>query len=491
MPNEDAKTTTATTESTAATAATTTTETNPNEIVSRGLQRLGYGLAATTPVTAQQAQEKTSEMASTEKAAETAATTEVAEKTSDSTQTEAAAAAAAEQAAVTQPATTATAATAPQRVRKVRASEQPQSLTRDDLVAVVRELVPQKAETTPTTTTTPAVDDSALQPVDREELDIMRYAAEVEPEKFKALPDQYISFVRARDAFVAKKVAEDGQFDPTSDDFKQFIDKNRPTLARQERRRLETKRIEDAALSKARAEIAKESTELRRQLTEIRMTPVINGAVQQVRDVVLSLDDEVVKKFKADPAKALDEHPLEAPVIQQTVQEVSAMTQEYLKIAEGIVTPDPEKNPTHNMLSGFLANQFRLLDSLPEDQRTKDGKLIVSPQKLAELQKAKSQMAARCRVFTDAEVLAMIEAGGQLRIQKSFEDIRSKVAKSGFVKKAAPAPTTAAAQTSATTAAKPATQQAPKAISTPKGSAPAAPAKQAGTSRGNRALGYG
>lgn len=502
MPNDTTQETAA--QQAAETASTTAQQPDPaeaekkaKEITRRGLQRLGYVFAASEEAPAAAATtetQSTTETQANEQSTATEAATETQAQTSEQAAAEATQAAADQQAAGTEQ--VAAAETQPvKKVRKVQRAEQPQPVTREELKELIERIGQPKTETAqPQQQQT---QEPQLPAPDREEFEFARYAAQAEPEKYKDLPEKFVAFVRARDEFVAQQIKENGEFDPNSDEFKQFVERNRPTFQRGDRKRLEVQRIKDEAKAEFRGEFEKEKRALERKVMAIEATPVIQQAARAVVDAVLAIEDDAVKAFKADPKKALDENPLEAPIIAQTVREAGEMAEEYLKLSRGLADPDLEKNPTHQRLDAFIAHQGKLLDAEPEAKRTMpDGKILVSPARMAEMVAKKNPLASRYTTFTDEQIVAMIQEGGKNKITHQLQNTRKLVEKAGFVRKQAAAPTqqqtqqaAAAAQTSAQQAAPAQQQSAPKAVASVK-AAPPASASKGGTPSHMKALGF-
>ena len=168
------------------------------------------------------------------------------------------------------------------------------------------------------------------------------------------------------------------------------------------------------------------------------------------------------------------------------------MTSEYLKIAKGIEDADPS-NRTHVLLDRFIEAQGAALERKPEAERTRDGKVLISRARYAEMAQARDPNISRFATFTDDDIVTMIEEGGRLKIRKTLEPIRSTYVR----KTAAAAPASQKqeekkhdAQQKPAAAKSSGAASAPAAVSSPASSAPQKPASSQKPSH-MKILGFG
>lgn len=330
----------------------------------------------------------------------------------------------------------------------------------------LRAPAPAAAAPTPTAPVEPELND-----IDKADLELARYAAEAMPEKYKGFDAKVLQFVKERDAKIQEILAEDGTFDPNGDAYQKFIRERRPVYQGADRTRLTERRIKDEATKEADARIAASEKKYERQLRRLEATPKILAEVNRSTEELLAIEDEAVKAFKEDPTKAADINPFEAPIIATAANDVRAMTEEYLKIANDLVEPDAA-NPVHVGVSNLVRKQGEILDQMPESQRlAKDGRVYVSRETFAKLPAAER---GRFATFDDAQVVVLIREFGKQVVNARLKDVRARLEKAGYKRQAATvAPVGAVKTTPAAPAQRPA--NAPKATSTPATAAPQKP----------------
>ncbi len=235
-------------------------------IAKMGLSRLGYAIAEAQPPPAKEPEPEKEEPADEQKPEG-----HDAEATPPSD-------AAAEQSKAAEPAPADAAPAAEQPKRKLKKVDPPKpAATIDDIKEIVSQLAQRPAATAPAAAA-PASQkptEPELQPQDREEFELAKFAEQADPEKYRGMSQRWLEFVQKRDAFAAAKIKEDGEFDPNSDEFKQFVEQNRPGYQRGDRRKLEVAKIEDGAVQRARKEFEKEKVELRREIAKSTTVPQI------------------------------------------------------------------------------------------------------------------------------------------------------------------------------------------------------------------------
>jgi hypothetical protein len=328
-----------------------------------------------------------------------------------------------------------------ERLRKVKAEDAPPPApapTAEEIAkATLDETERRRAAAAPK-------DEPALNPEDQQDLELAAYAATKKPDRYAAMPDQLRGYFKKRDELLAAKAQELGGADTPefteflgSEEYKRFVRGNRPGYQRGDHAELRTARIEDAALEKANAKIAEAEAKLKREIAEVKLAPVIEKTVNAAVGSLLAVDDEAVKLYAENPEKALQERPREARIVEQTATGLAAATNEFLRYYNGLVEYDG-KNRLHQFIGGFVDKQGELLDRMPEAERTRDGVVLVSPGKFAELHKAGKT--AGFATFSDRDIVTMLEKFTADELGKQLKGIRDEVEKEiqarGYVKPA-------------------------------------------------------
>lgn len=327
----------------------------------------------------------------------------------------------------------------------------------------------------------------ALRPEDAESLEIAEHAAKLLGEKYKDLPEREREWIKARDEFVAQQIAQHGEFDAESDAFKDLVRQKKPVLPRHERRAVEIDLIKTRTLEEADKKYSVREEKLRREIAEIKIGPRIEAETAAVRDDIVSIDDPVVKAYKESPDKAVEEHPLEAPIVERITTVIAADTEEFLRLTNGLADVDAQ-NPVHQRISGFIEERGKLLDSLPEDKRIRDGKVLISRERFALLLADDSTIPERYSTITNKDVVFMLREHGKARIKAELEATREQLKKAGYSRQLATPPPNGDKVTPPVVT-PPAEAPSPKATATRPPGPPATPATSS-TPALPKALGY-
>lgn len=384
---------------------------------------------------------------------------------------------------------------APAEVRKVKKkvaapAPAPAPPTAKDIIDGVTAAM--RATTTPAAPAAVTPDDpaAALTDFDREEYELARFAEEAMPEKYKGHAAKVIAFAKARDEKIRTIIEKEGEFDANSEEYTEFVRKAKPAFQGADRNRLMREQIERNAAAKAEAKFAEREQRLERKLRAIESTPVIERTVNTVAEQVLAVEDEAVKEFKADPAKAVESNPVEAPIIESVLKDVRDLTSEYLKIAHELTDPDP-KNPIHVGLSTFVREQGKRIDALPVEQRTRqDGRVYISRERMIALRRAKDPSVENYCELSDNQVVDLIRDLGKTALTTRLTDARTRLEKAGFKRTpvaAAPVGAAPAAVPPKPAVVRPA---APKSVAPPSAARPATPASKSTSAPHLKSMGF-
>lgn len=298
-------------------------------------------------------------------------------------------------------------------------------------------LAEKKNETQPaSTTTTPT--EPTLSPEDQAELELATYASTAMPEKYKELPAQIKAWVQQRDEFIAAKAKELGgaksqEFKEflEGDEFKDFIKSNRPGFRSGDRSKIEREKIKAEANAETDKKLQAQRKEFERKLATVQLEPVIKEQVGKTIDLLLEGEDDVLKAYREKPDETIAERPLEAKEVHVVAVAIQKTADEYLRVSNGLVDPDP-KNPLHQWLDQFITEQDARLDKMPVEQRTRDGRLLVSHATYDSMKAKDPKSVANVDVFSPEDVLFMIVANGRATIDGRLKEVRTSIEKSGF-----------------------------------------------------------
>ena len=321
----------------------------------------------------------------------------------------------------------------------------------DALTKSLTDLKQTPPATTQTTKTEapkpPAEDVEYIKTLSDDERDALEFAAFAEQKGQKDAYKKAVGFFRARDKFVT----ENPGLTPESQEFTEFLEKNKPKLPAS----LERKFIAEQAAAKAREESAKETAELRDRQRALELAPLIDKTVDRFKTVMtsgeLKLDKEIVP-ISADVGKAIEEKgyeaakkqfPVEAPIYMGTVQ----MASEFLKVSNGLVPWDPASNRTHQWLDGFIAKQEQFVMQ-DESRRMVDGRKFVTAAEYAGLGPEELN---KHWTLSDKDILDMIAANGHLQAHHQRRDFEENAKAMGWSKAEPTKPANNGAAATATT----------------------------------------
>lgn len=339
--------------------------------------------------------------------------------------------------------------------------------------------------TPPAAPATPPVDpfEASLTPEQKEELEAAAFAEKKFGNEYANLRQRTLEYFKKVDDYAVKH----SDLDPGSDEFKRFVESNRPKM---DRRKVERAMIideaETRAEAKAKARIDEEKAKMDADLKAVQrkqylmeVAPVVNKSVEAHKGALLSAEDALpdgVAPIDTDVAKAIQEKGIEAayqqfPIEAPIVHGALAAGETYLRIVNGVDAFDPN-NPMHSWTSNFLHEQGQRMMQKPEaDRKDEKGRSFVPFHEYAELKPAE---AAKHWTFSDIEVLGMIRVNAHLAAHaqtQKFEQAGWKREKSVVTR-----PTT--------TTTPPVTTPAPTAPEPPKGGTPSAPKAGTAPSRG-------
>lgn len=245
------------------------------------------------------------------------------------------------------------------------------------------------------------------------------------------LAKKVIDYYRKLDKFAIDN--PDAEVD--GDEFKKFKDENEPKLTASERRRLEREMITEQATAKAREEVAKEYEPVVREINEMKTAPMIKLVATEVETGLTvkptdgeAIEADVVKKITSIPySQAVEEYPIEAPIVAGTI----AAAREWTKIWNGTSEVNND-NATHQWLMQFIASEERKMLARPAADQVKDGKKFLPLGQFVHLQNTNPALAGQHYSFDHKAVVDLISKNGV----QQFNVQLKKLEKSGFVRKA-------------------------------------------------------
>lgn len=337
-----------------------------------------------------------------------------------------------------------------EKVKKVKAGP-PLPETRQPAAADTRsvEEVVRQVTSEITRENTPAA--PALDPDIQREIDLAKFAESKQPEKYRGFSDKVKSFYTSREQMLADKAKElGGAKSPDfrewveGDEFKGWLEQNRPSYQRGDKAKLQEEVITERARDDAKRELAPQLKQLERQTAELKYAPEIRMRTEGALKIIITdpnaEKDPALEGFAKDPAKFGEEHPDEARIIASEAAEAMELIEEVFRIDHDLVDFDPKKpTPKQAEIRTFMRGRNALLrEKYPSGMEMKDdGKILIDADTYTERGLHKDP---RYRVFSADEIVGMLAAERNAKVIERLQSRRVGVAKSVYApRKEAPA----------------------------------------------------
>lgn len=186
----------------------------------------------------------------------------------------------------------------------------------------------------------------------QEEIELATRAEKDMPDKYKGARAKAIESVRKIDAHIAKKRAEDPEWNPDADpEYDEFLEENTFKIARKDRRTIESSIIEERAEARVMAKLQPQIEETQRVARANELKPAIEQTLQSFDTMVKSA---MVPDEKA-PLAAKDDKLAES-IQQKFTEQAKHLAKLYLDISMDVVKvpdfdPDLDLNHPDNKLA--------------------------------------------------------------------------------------------------------------------------------------------
>lgn len=291
----------------------------------------------------------------------------------------------------------------------------------------------------PAASTTPTPDpDANLTDEQRDEIAFATFAEKANPERYRGRVDQTRSYFKKLDEFVTAHP----DIEPDSEDFKEWLGKNRPAWETSERNKLERQMIREETLASFKEDQAKRDAEIQRELHDVKVRPKVEKEAlefqQQLASETLQIP-EGAERISPDGVKAvmsrvaqvgvesaIREFPIEGPIVVGTVRASNA----FLNLVNGLEAYNPY-DPTHTWLSKFIDAEGARMAAAPESVRVRNGKSFIPRSEWARIADQSPAEASKYWTFDDKQVLEMLAVNAHLAYHQQVETLT----KSGFSRK--------------------------------------------------------
>lgn len=308
----------------------------------------------------------------------------------------------------------------------------------------------------------PQVDEfeSTLDDLEKEELELRRFAERTNPDKYKDSSKQYVDSLKRLNAYIEKARKENPErtFDENDDEFKDYVKENIPNFSMAERRSLERKMIAEEAREQAKKDLQVEQEEIKRKQRVLEVRPEIERGISQFSDAVntvmaqplaegaTSVIQPIIERAKeVGWKKALDEDPIHAPIVKNVQDAAVRRASEYLALVEQVkdfrpyaqeLPLDHPKND-HVWLLNFIRRQGEWLDKNGGDMRVRveeDGtqKTFVPMHVYGELTHKNPEEARNHWTFTPHDVLDMLAHNARVEAETMVKKDIERMEAAGY-----------------------------------------------------------
>lgn len=293
---------------------------------------------------------------------------------------------------------------------------------------------------------------------EKEILKLARFAEKKDAKKYAGRADKLTVFFKKNAEFIAKKQAEDPDYEFSEDnpEYKAFLNANRPpALSATEQRVLEREMIKEEVLGETRAELEKRQADDETKRTHEQLTKQHRqDATKFWRETAaIALPDELraaMKEHGAEKAKEL--YPFEYDISEKVTASAAEYIEEFLLISSGVRKLDLS-NPTHKGIADFITNECENFAKNGGEARVRGGKTFVSR---ADFQRLPPEQRGRYWTFSNAEIVELAKVGTKRSIAQIIKDEYANREKQGWVRAGKPASAKPAPEPTPSASARPA-----------------------------------
>lgn len=293
-----------------------------------------------------------------------------------------------------------------------------------------------KAPEEPKVDKKPKPDYSGFEKRERETLELLEFGAEKELSD-KDAAKKLAEYYKSKKEFI-KRLKEDNlddeDWEMDRDAMNRWRKENPPPVDVETLEDIRNERLvslaEERALKRLRAEqekADKEREKYMRELEKDRRKPEVERTVSEFSDSLLEkMPEEITKSLRKgkDWSDIETESPIEAPIVQKTLNEYADKAEMAVSLMQGVVDFD-KSNALQRELKDFLKKQGDILERKPPEKTKRNGKAFVHPAKYDPSDNT-------TWTFTQSDVLAMLknkalkEANRRIDQEKKRFDLYAK-----------------------------------------------------------------
>lgn len=286
-----------------------------------------------------------------------------------------------------------------------------------------------------------------LTPQEKRELDLWKFAAVREPDKYKDAPKKWLDFYKKVDAYIAK--ASEGDTDRTLDDkdeeFVKFVQQNKPAFSAAEREDIRDMMVEDRVTNRVKTQYEKELESRDKKLREIEMRPIVEKTLNHFDSHALALMANTKESTAAEVAakisevgfeEARKEYRIETPIVEAEWKRTRELASEYLKLKTGLETINVEK-PIHKELVNFIIGQGTIFEAEGGDARFRAGpngqrQQFLPNHKFNELASTNPAQIGNYWTFSDGDVIDLLAIDANQNAQRLIKAKEKELEDAGY-----------------------------------------------------------
>lgn len=250
-------------------------------------------------------------------------------------------------------------------------------------------------------------------PEQREEIELARYAEQVDPKKYKGMANDLQQFYTDLDEYVDNNDDPDRTFDENDEEFIKWIQRNKPSLNQSEQRKLERQMIKDQAISEAKSEFEKKQSELEDKIRKVEDRPKAEKEFNKY--------ESLLEEDKPE------EDGLAESIYSQEMDTAKKVGKEYLDLFYGLKTFEQE-DPLHSWIIDFVTQQSDAFQKHGGEHLTRDNKAFVPPSEYAHADPSKHW------TFTSKDVMEIMGNYFSTRAKDSVKIEEERLNKLGFTR---------------------------------------------------------
>lgn len=273
---------------------------------------------------------------------------------------------------------------------------------------------PSKAPT-PTFFSPLNLDMSGLSEDERAEMDTAIFAEQKHPDRYRGHAQKVLDYIKQHKRIVSE-IESTGEDPEDSSKYAAFKKANKP-IKSSEWRKLEQERVSYTAAQEAKAEVAKELNELRREIAETKAAPVIERSLNEFRRVV----ETILPK---------DDDPLVATISKNFAGVAVQAADQFIRLSNKQIAYDPN-NQLHKGVADFIEDQASQFQKSGDPGLKRGNQTFVSR---ATFNTMPADQRNKHFTFTDDDVLRILAVNAQQNAEQTIKMERKRLEDAGYTR---------------------------------------------------------